>query len=156
MVGKTYYIEYNHITLFVSKSSLATSTNRIKARALTMYIKLICNQWNKRKCFHFLKCTLRQHLYECILKTEVDPQTTQKRMVEDVLCKKTNRQIKKTKIQNKITKQNKNKKRTWMTVMGPTLQYVTYIFLWYSSTRLSKYFCLALQLINCVTWKQNI
>lgn len=45
MVGKTYYIEYNHITLFVSKSSLATSTNRIKARALTMYIKLICNQW---------------------------------------------------------------------------------------------------------------
>lgn len=108
MVGKTYYIEYNHITLFVSKSSLATSTNRIKARALTMYIKLICNQWNKRKCFHFLKCTLRQHLYECILKTEVDPQTTQKRMVEDVLCKKTNRQKKKT----KITKQNKNKKRT--------------------------------------------
>lgn len=95
MVGKTYYIEYNHITLFVSKSSLATSTNRIKARALTMYIKLICNQWNKRKCFHFLKCTLRQHLYECILKTEVDPQTTHKRMVEDVLCKKTNRQKKK-------------------------------------------------------------
>lgn len=107
MVGKTYYIEYNHITLFVSKSSLATSTNRIKARALTMYIKLICNQWNKRKCFHFLKCTLRQHLYECILKTEVVPQTTQKRMVQDVLCKKTNRQKKKT----KNTKQNNKTKQ---------------------------------------------
>lgn len=108
MVGKTYYIEYNHITLFVSKSSLATSTNRIKARALTMYIKLICNQWNKRKCFHFLKCTLRQHLYECILKTEVDPQTTHKRMVEDVLCKKIKRQKKKT---NKNTKQNNKTKQ---------------------------------------------
>lgn len=55
-------IPYNH-NLSVSKPSLAPSANLIKTTALYIDSSFTArNQRNQRKCIHFLKCTLRQHL----------------------------------------------------------------------------------------------